>query len=103
MTSRPASGLPAARGGGALAGLPAVSGGGALAGVGAREAGKGEGAEQQAEVAQGDVAVPADEKQADDDAREPSGHEQPAEARSDQHDEAGGDLDDSDDVHAVLS
>jgi hypothetical protein len=58
-------------------------------------------AEQQAEVAQRDVAVAADEQQVDDDAAEPAGDEQPAEARRDGDDEAGDDLDDADDVHGV--
>ena len=42
---------------------------------------QGEGADQEAEVAQRDVAVAADEQQADDDPREPAGDEQAAEAR----------------------
>ena len=65
------------------------------------EAGQGERAEHQAEVAQGDVAVAADDQEVDDDAAEPGGDEQPAEARADGDDEAGGDLDDADDVHRV--
>src|SRR5687768_4992064 len=45
------------------------------AGRGGRQAGEGEGSEEEAEVAQGDVAVAADEQQAHDDAAEPRGHE----------------------------
>ena len=50
-------------------------------------------AEQQAEVAQRDVAVAADDQQVDDDAAEPAGDEQAAEARRDRHGQPGGDLD----------
>ena len=59
-------------------------------------------AEQQADVAQRDVAVAADEQQAEDDAAEPAGDEQAAEAGHDEDDEPGEDLDDADGVHRVL-
>jgi len=67
--------------------------------VGRRQAREGQRAEQQAEVAQGDVAVAADEQQVEDDAAQPRGDEQAAEARSEQDDEAGDDLDDTNHVH----
>ena len=70
--------------------------------VRARQSAEREGADQQAEVAQRDVGVAADEQQADDDAAEPAGDEQAAEARHDGHDEAGDDLDRADDVHGGL-
>jgi hypothetical protein len=69
--------------------------------MGAGQAGEGEGAEKESEVAQGDVAVAADEQQVEDDAAEPVGDEKAAEARGDENDEAGDDLDDADHVHGV--
>ena len=73
-----------------------------LAEVRARQARERQRAEQQAEVAQGDVAVAADEQQADDDAAQPSGDEQTAEARRGEDDDARDDLDHADEVHGVL-
>jgi hypothetical protein len=50
---------------------------------------------------QGDVAVAADDEEVDDDAAQPRGDEQPAEAGADGDDEAGSDLDDAHEVHGV--
>jgi hypothetical protein len=59
--------------------------------VSAGQAGEGECAHQQAEVAQRDVRAPAHKQQAHDDARQPAGHEQPAEARAQRNHQAGHD------------
>jgi hypothetical protein len=48
--------------------------------VSTRQAGEGERTDQEAEVAQRDVRVAAHEQEAHDDAGEPAGHEQTAEA-----------------------
>src|SRR3954471_12048238 len=63
---------------------------------GGGEASQRECAEEQAEVAQGDVVVVGHQEQVDDDAAEPRGHEVAAEARTEGHDEAGDDLDGAD-------
>src|SRR5215208_3988945 len=82
--------------------LPAAAPFGRGSGVRARESGQRQRAEQETEVPERDVAVPADEQQADDDAGEPAGYEEPAEARREQDDEPGDDLDAAHHVHRVL-
>src|SRR3954447_4315306 len=71
------------------------------AGEGAGKPREGERAEHQAEVAQGNVAVAADQQQVQDDAAEPGRHEVSAEARAHENHQPGGDLDDPDHVHGV--
>src|SRR3712207_7694001 len=57
-------------------------------------------AEEEAEIAERDVAVSADQEQADDDAREPACDEEAAEPRRDENDDAGHDLDHADEVRS---
>src|SRR5262245_6334372 len=61
--------------------------------VGGGEAGEREGADQQAEVPQGDVVVLAEDDEIEDDPCQPGGDEVAADLRPDGDDEAGDDLD----------
>src|SRR5215212_1885629 len=73
-----------------------------LAEVGRGETRQRQGADQQPEIAHGDVAVAAHQQEVDDDAAEPAGDQQATEAWRDEHDQPGDDLHDADEVHGVL-
>src|ERR687898_933190 len=108
----PAPGWPSLRRSGARAGAegsvdptlgrlrePAVA---LICRLGAGEPEQRERAEQEPDVAQDDVAVAADEQEADDDATQPARDQQTAETGADQGDKPGQDLNRPDDVHRVL-
>ena len=63
------------------------------------EPGQGQGGQQQAEVAQGDVVVVAEQQQVADDAGQPGGDQVAADLGPDGHDQPGDDLDDADGQH----
>jgi hypothetical protein len=69
--------------------------------LGGREPAERQGCEQEAEVAQRDVAVAADEQEVENDARQPGGDDVGADPRPDQHDESGCDLHDADHVQRL--